>query len=206
MKLATFFPLVLAAVANAHFQLLYPAPRGPFVGAQEPMFCGGYPNPVDNRTVFPLSNGVINLNSTHESWTIGVIVSTKQDPTSWSDFLNSSTGFQTVVKTFQTVGAGKYCFPINLAASGVAGIQDGANVTIQVVYGSSLYQCADLTLSASAAVPSNATSTCTNATVINGTAPAPASTPTHTGGAKKDGVVASGVFATALISLGLSFF
>lgn len=29
-----------AGVANAHFRLLYPEPRGPFVSDQEPNFCG----------------------------------------------------------------------------------------------------------------------------------------------------------------------
>lgn len=29
-----------ATVANAHFQLQYPLPRGPFVQNSEPLFCG----------------------------------------------------------------------------------------------------------------------------------------------------------------------
>ena len=29
----------------------------------------GYPDAVPNRTVFPISNGVINLNSEHPTWT-----------------------------------------------------------------------------------------------------------------------------------------
>ncbi|KAI6045123.1 hypothetical protein EDC04DRAFT_2638572 [Pisolithus marmoratus] len=209
MQLAALLPLVLAAVAHAHFQLQYPVPRGPFVEDQEPTFCDGYTNAVSNRTVFPLANSVINLNSEHPQWTVGVIVSTKQDPTSFSDF-NSSSGYQTVVQYFQTSGEGQYCFPIDLAASGVSGIQDGANVTIQVVYNGgddTLYQCADLTLSANATVLSNATSTCTNVTVTaSGTALSPGSTATQTSGVKKDGVAFSGIVATALAALGLSFF
>jgi hypothetical protein len=39
-----------------------------------------------------------------------------------------------VVPYFQTNGEGMYCFPIDIAMSGVSGIQDGANVTIQVIY------------------------------------------------------------------------
>ena len=39
-----FVSVVLAAafatVANAHFQLQYPVPRGPFVQDSEPTFCG----------------------------------------------------------------------------------------------------------------------------------------------------------------------
>lgn len=48
-----------------------------------------------------------------------------------------------VVPYFQTSGEGKFCFPISIAASGVFGIQDGANVTIQVIFDGSdgiLYQ------------------------------------------------------------------
>ncbi|KIJ07689.1 hypothetical protein PAXINDRAFT_50652, partial [Paxillus involutus ATCC 200175] len=136
-----------------------------FVAKQEPTFCDGYNDAVPNRTVFPLSNGLINFNSGHPEWTVGVIVSTKQDPTSFADF-NSSSGLQLVVPYFQQSGTGKFCFPVDLAKAGVPGIQDGANVTIQMIYDSGdgqLYQCADLTLSASVTVPSNATS-CTNVT------------------------------------------
>ncbi|KAF9243798.1 hypothetical protein BU15DRAFT_59655 [Melanogaster broomeanus] len=189
---------VFATAANAHFQLQYPLPRGVFVEDSEPDFCDGYNDAVSNRTIFPLSNGVINLNSEHPTWTVGVLVSTVQDPTTFGDF-NSSSGFQLGVQWFQQNGEGLYCFPIDLALSGVSGIQDGANVTIQVVFDGGdgqLYQCADLTLSANVTVPSDATSGCTNAT----SAPTPSasgsaapSTATPTGGASKgeDGNVQS---------------
>lgn len=62
-----------------------------------------------------------------------VIVSAKQDPTSFTDF-NSSSGYQYAVPFFKQTGEGLFCFPINLAASGVSGVQDGANVTIQVIF------------------------------------------------------------------------
>lgn len=48
-----------------------------------------------------------------------------------------------VVQFFQTSGEGQYCFPIDLANSSVSGIQDGANVTIQIIFDGgdgSLYQ------------------------------------------------------------------
>ena len=38
------------------------------------------------------------------------------------------------VQFFQQSGEGLYCFPIDLATSNVAGIKDGANVTIQIVF------------------------------------------------------------------------
>jgi len=189
-----------AAVANAHFQLQYPLPRGPFVEDSEPTFCDGYTDAVSNRTVFPISNGVINLNSEHTTWTAGVIISTVQDPTSFSDF-NSSSGYQMVVPYFQTNGEGMFCFPVNITTSGVSGIQEGANVTIQVIFDGGdgvLYQCADLTLSANATVPSDAASTCTNVTASTA-----ASSPTATASsaAGKNVVTISGVAAVVLAGL-----
>ncbi|KAH7911217.1 hypothetical protein BJ138DRAFT_973749, partial [Hygrophoropsis aurantiaca] len=157
----------LASIASAHFQLQYPTPRGPFVEDNEPNFCDGYNNAVNNRTTFPLSNGIINLNSEHPQWTAGVIVSTKANPTSFGDFNSSSGSYQMAVQYFQQSGEGKFCFPIDLANSSVTGVNDGANVTIQIIYNGgdgNLYQCADLTLSSTMTVASNATSGCTNVT------------------------------------------
>ncbi|KAG6371645.1 hypothetical protein JVT61DRAFT_9359 [Boletus reticuloceps] len=188
-----------ATFANAHFQLQFPLPRGPFVQNSEPTFCDGYTNAVSNRTVFPLSNGVIDLDSEHPTWTVGVIISTVQNPTSFSDF-NSSL----VVPYFKTSGEGGFCFPINIAASNVSGIQDGANVTIQVIFDGGdgiLYQCADLTLSANVTVPSNATSSC--ATVTASTA---ASSPTATASssaAGKNMLTVPSVVAVLLTGLAL---
>ncbi|KAG6334926.1 hypothetical protein ID866_4168 [Astraeus odoratus] len=206
MYLTTVVTLALAAATKAHFQLQYPIPRGPFVEDSEPTFCDGYTNAVSNRTVFPLTNGLINLNSEHPQWTAGVIVSTKQDPSSFADF-NSSSGYQMAVQFFQTSGEGQYCFPIDLAASGISGVQDGANVTIQIVFDGGdgeLYQCADLTLSSNVTVPSNATS-CTNVTTstsASGTTSAPSST--STSGARKEGAVV-GVVVAGLLGMAISF-
>ncbi|KIM52594.1 hypothetical protein SCLCIDRAFT_1223610 [Scleroderma citrinum Foug A] len=200
MHFATIFPLALAAIANAHFQMQYPIPRGPFVQDSEPTFCDGYSNVTTNRTVFPLTNGVINLYSEHPKWTIGGIVSTDQDPTSFSDF-NSSSGYQMVVQFFQTSGEGQYCFPIDFANSNVSGVQDGANVTLQLIYNGgdgNLYQCADLTLSANATLPGNATSDCTNVTVS-------ATGSTTTGGAKKEGTAVWGLVTAVVLGLAVSF-
>ena len=75
------------AVVHAHFSVSYPAPRGPFVASNEVNFCGivsplsilrihhfmpflldSYTNAVDNRTVYPMSNGVVTLESEHPNW------------------------------------------------------------------------------------------------------------------------------------------
>jgi hypothetical protein len=38
------------------------------------------------------------------------------------------------VQFFQQSGEGLYCFPIDLATANIAGVQDGANVTIQILF------------------------------------------------------------------------
>jgi hypothetical protein len=91
------------------------------------------------------------------------------------------------VQFFQTSGEGLACFNVDLSKSGVSGIQDGANVTIEVVFDGGdgqLYQCADLTLSSSATIPSNATSSCHNITSAessSGTATSTSTSPAKTG-------------------------
>ncbi|KAG1757901.1 hypothetical protein EDB19DRAFT_1659702 [Suillus lakei] len=187
---------VLSTAVRAHFQMQYPIPRGPFVEDSEPSFCDGYTDAVDNRTVFPLSNGIINMNSEHPLWSAGVIVSTDQDPNTFSDF-NSSSGYQIVVPFFQQSGEGLYCFSIDLAAAAVneSGIKDGANVTIQVVFNGGdgeLYQCADLTLSANMTVPpANASSGCTNVSS------------TTSSGVGKGVEVGSGLIAAGVLSMAM---
>ncbi|EKM60885.1 uncharacterized protein PHACADRAFT_247102 [Phanerochaete carnosa HHB-10118-sp] len=174
------FGVVLAAllgIASAHFQLQYPPPRGPFVMSSEPTFCDGYQNSVSNRTVFPLNGGSISLNSEHPLWTLGVQLSTLSNPQNFGNFTEA-------VPWVQVNGEGLYCFPVDLATSGLSGVQDGANVTLLFVFDGGdgeLFQCADLTLSANAPA---ASFTCQNATGdIATTIAAPSSSPaSSTGG------------------------
>jgi len=213
-EVATF--LGLAIVASAHFQMQFPEPRGVFVEDNEPTFCDGYTNAVSNRTTFPLSNGVIVLNSEHPVWTVGVLVSTKQNPTSFNDFNNGTGGNQLAVNFFQTSGEGLACFNIDLSKSGIDGVNDGANITLEVAFDGGdgqLYQCADLTLSSSISVPSNATSSCKNitsaesnttgtgtATTASSTSTSPASS--HTGAAVRDAMKVPSVAAGLLAVVG----
>jgi hypothetical protein len=86
--IVVFFLALLTAVVNAHFQLQFPPPRGPFNAPDEVKFCGasqtfatiyiihsylsvpdGYPNAASNRTLFPLSGGYITLKTGHPNWT-----------------------------------------------------------------------------------------------------------------------------------------
>lgn len=85
MRFSTFALLtsVITAV-NAHIQLAYPPPRGPFNAQNEVNFCGNvarfssigvltfatdnYVDAVDNRTEFPISGGYVTLRSGHPNW------------------------------------------------------------------------------------------------------------------------------------------
>ncbi|KIK02304.1 hypothetical protein K443DRAFT_97168 [Laccaria amethystina LaAM-08-1] len=157
-----FFTLAVFAIVagvNAHFQLQFPPPRGVFVEDNEPTFCDGYPNPAANRTEFPLTGGFITLNSEHPLWTSGVLLSTVSDPTSFNNFSQ-------ITPYAQAHGEGSFCLPFDLSMTNATGLQDGQNVTIQIVYDGgdgNLYQCADLTLSKNFTISSNIT--CSNASV-----------------------------------------
>ncbi|GLB36372.1 hypothetical protein LshimejAT787_0306600 [Lyophyllum shimeji] len=148
-----------ATVANAHFQLQYPPPRGPFVEDNEPKFCDGYSSAAANRSTFPLTGGFITLNSEHPQWTSGVLVSSSENPTSFNNF-------NQVVPFSQTKGEGLFCIPLDFSAhANSTQLKDGQNITIQIVFDGgdgNLYQCADLTLSSSFRIPSDVK--CTNAT------------------------------------------
>lgn len=63
----------------------------------------------------------------------GVLLTTTQNPTSFDNF-SSSGKQQLAVPFFQQQGEGKFCFPINIGSSGISGVQDGANVTIQILF------------------------------------------------------------------------
>ncbi|KAJ6519591.1 hypothetical protein C8R45DRAFT_1066240 [Mycena sanguinolenta] len=141
----------LIALANAHFQLQVPIPRGVFVEDNEPTFCDGYDNAVSNRSTFPISGGYFVLNSEHPSWTIGVNFSSSQNPQTFADF--SAPVFPFAAET----GEGLACFPLDLSS---AGLTDGQNVTFQFVFDGTdgtLYQCADVTVSSTATLPADST-------------------------------------------------
>ncbi|KAJ6627164.1 hypothetical protein B0H10DRAFT_2429495 [Mycena sp. CBHHK59/15] len=143
----------LAAIVNAHFQLQFPGPRGPFVEDDEPTFCDGYDSATTNRTVFPLAGGFFTLNSEHTTWTAGVSLSTKEDPTSFQDF-------STIIPFFQRSGEGVFCIPLDFSSTNATGLKDGLNVTLEIIFDGGdgeLFQCADLTLSSTAKISSTVT-------------------------------------------------
>ncbi|KIM48434.1 hypothetical protein M413DRAFT_440166 [Hebeloma cylindrosporum] len=195
------FLLCLFGVANAHFRLLYPLPRGNFVADDEPKFCGGYTDVTTNRTTFPLSGGFFSIRAGHPNWTGGVLISTVANPNSFDNF--TVNGVDQLVHPYaKQADTGTFCIPLNISAAGIAGATDGANVTIQVVFDGgdgNLYQCADLTLSANLTSPPSDV-TCSNVT----TTPTPTSAGTSPTGSTAGALgSAHGLSAVTALVLGL---
>ncbi|KAH9043732.1 hypothetical protein EDB85DRAFT_2205590 [Lactarius pseudohatsudake] len=176
MRFSTFALLTsVTTVVNAHFQVSYPLPRGPFVEDDEVNFCDNYVHAVSNRSEFPLSGGYVTLNSEHPNWSLAVLLSTVQDPTSFDNFTTSS-GQQQFVRDFAMA------------------FKTGANVTIQLVFNGgdgSLYQCSDLTLSKSFTVPSNVS--CSNVTTTSSSSTPSATSASSTGNSASK-VAITGIF------------
>ncbi|KAG6841056.1 hypothetical protein C0991_002267 [Blastosporella zonata] len=199
--------LALATAVNAHFQLQFPTPRGVFNEDNEPNFCDGYLTPASNRTTFPLSGGFLSLNSEHPQFTTGVLLSTAADPTSFNNFTQ-------VVPYFQTEGEGSFCFQLdfNSFTNTTASFQNGENVTIQIVFDGGdgqLYQCADLTLSDDATIPSdvkctNATGSTTSTTASTGSSTAAPASTTSSGAIGK--VASAGIAGLVLSAVGAGLF
>ncbi|KAJ3907843.1 hypothetical protein F5879DRAFT_986142 [Lentinula edodes] len=115
----------LFAAVNAHFQLQFPPPRGVFVEDQEPNFCDGYDSVASNRTSFPLSGGIISLNSEHPQWTAAVFITNASNPTSFDNFTQITSFFQETIE-------GTFCMSFDLSQTNATGLTNGENVTIQV--------------------------------------------------------------------------
>ncbi|KAI0296594.1 hypothetical protein BC826DRAFT_908206 [Russula brevipes] len=196
MRFAALTLLIAAiTVVNAHFQMAFPPPRGPFDEENEVNFCDNYVNAA-NRTEFPLSGGFVTLTSEHVSWSLAILLSTVQNPTSFDNFTGSS-GQQQFARNFSSAsGAGDFCIPLNLSDTGISGVADSANVTIQLVFNGgdgSLYQCADLTLSSNFSIPSNIS--CSNSTGSGSKTSPASSTSTGNSGSEIAATGFAGVFA-----------
>ncbi|KAH8601431.1 hypothetical protein B0O99DRAFT_501764 [Bisporella sp. PMI_857] len=139
--------LTCATLASAHFELDYPTVRGFNEDNLSQFPCGGQNTPSTNRTVYPLTGGQIALDMGHSQSDIQVTLGLGNDP---------GTAFNYVLKpTFTETGLGGFCFSI-AGASTLAGVNitEGTNATIQVLTNGDpeggLYNCADITFSASA--------------------------------------------------------
>lgn len=171
--------LTMISTVTAHIKILYPALRGPNVAANQVYFCGGYNN-TGTRVPFPLSNGFVLYGTSHPEWTIGIQISTAQDPSSFADFHTANGSDQLVVPYNKGEGS-QACFPVNIAALGLPGVGDGSNVTLQFVQDATdgqLFQCMDLTLSSTFTIPSNVS--CTNITTVANSTTSSSQRPTST--------------------------
>lgn len=68
---------------------------------------------------------------------VGVLISTVQNPVSFDNFTanDTSSGADQFARNFASgTGEGTFCIPLDLSSIGVSGVQDGANVTIQIVF------------------------------------------------------------------------
>lgn len=154
--------------AQAHFTLDYPPARGPFVAKEEVKFCSGYPTQSNNRSMFPISDGQVQVNARHDTSTVVVLISFDADPQNFEDFNHTDAGQQIpLLKPFlQLQGAGELCVPVNVSALGINGVGPGTNATILVQFvggDGSLYQCSDVTLTND---PSATAPACTNGTTV----------------------------------------
>ncbi|KAG8946176.1 hypothetical protein FRC04_012031 [Tulasnella sp. 424] len=154
--------------AQAHFTLDYPPARGPFVAKEELKFCSGYPTQSNNRSLFPISNGVIEVNSHHDSATFVALISFDADPQNFEDFNHTDAGQQIpLLKPFlQLKGPGELCVPVDVSALGINGVGPGTNATILIQFvggDGSLYQCSDVTLTNDTSVTAPS---CTNGTTV----------------------------------------
>ncbi|EJD54612.1 hypothetical protein AURDEDRAFT_110183 [Auricularia subglabra TFB-10046 SS5] len=154
--------LALASSAAAHFTLNYPETRG-FDEDKEPdAICGGFNTPSENRTQFPLKNGLIFISSHHPSATVFVSIALNDNPTSFDDF-NATTSpgkGATVLDFFKIDSEGDFCFDTDVSALGLADAKDGTEATLNVIFNGgdgTLYQCADVILSSNATSPKEST-------------------------------------------------
>ncbi|GAA5982114.1 hypothetical protein JCM11641_000592 [Rhodosporidiobolus odoratus] len=180
----------LPFLASAHFTLDYPPTRG-FDEDLEPQFCGGFSSPSSSRTPFPLSGSApVLIDSHHPSADVAVLLSFNENPTSFADFNQTSSGQEYgFLSGFGTItNSGEFCFNVDVASLGVDGIENGTVATLQVEFNGGdgvLLQCADLILVTPDLYTAPSNLTCSNATSSAATSPlssAPASV-TATGSA-----------------------
>lgn len=141
--IAFIVALITAQSVLAHYTVTYPSSRG-FDENKEPTApCGGF-DTVGTRTQFPLTNGFVEINSGHTSYSYVVNLLVDNEPTT-ADFSNSTANVQ--------VATGSRSYPqaacLSLDMTKNAAANAGANATIQIIYNGGdgeLYQCIDVTL------------------------------------------------------------
>ena len=149
----------LTSLTTAHFNLNFPAARGFDEDKLGTFPCGGQDTVSSTRTPYPLTGGQIALSMGHIDANVEVLIAIGNDPGS---------AFNTILRpTFKEQGLGAFCMTgIEIPSS--LNVTEGMNATIQVVTNGDpdggLYNCADVTFSASASAAG--TDVCKNATAV----------------------------------------
>ncbi|KAI5290418.1 hypothetical protein KEM54_001588 [Ascosphaera aggregata] len=135
----------LLASVHAHFDIVYPEPRGKNTGQMIKGPCGAFSSPSNNRTKVSLDDHAVSvaLSLHHDRTIVEVLLGIGNDV---GDAFNIK-----LVPSFQLEGMGDFCLPkVDLEAKGVK-IEDGTNATLQVITNGDpkggLYSCADITFS-----------------------------------------------------------
>jgi hypothetical protein len=197
MKTTTLTLLsALAASTTAHFNLDYPAARGFNEDLLVQFPCGSFNTPSSNRTLWPLTGGVIQLTMGHVQANVEVLLGLGSDPGS---------AFNTVLRqTFAEQGLGQFCMTGFTIPDGV-NVTDGMNATIQVITNGDpnggLFNCADITFSSSAPGDSG----CKNGTGVTAASASISGNPnetTSTSTSSSSGTTSAGAAATSKSAAG----
>lgn len=174
----TLFLSLLAQLVAGHFSVDYPYWRGD--SFEEPASQNAYPcagvdqtTSANNRTLWPLGGGAVALDL-HHKWTYVFI------NVGLGNNVSSNFNISLTPQFINVTGNGSFCLPQLTLPTGL--VTEGQNATIQVVTsgasGSALYNCADITFSASA--QSVSTDQCQNTTGITAAFVAGSSSSTNT--------------------------
>lgn len=124
---ASFTALALLATsASAHFSIITPASRGDSDKTQAESPCGGL-KVSSTRTKYSISEGVpLSFDAGHAEAETAVYLAIGNDPVA-DDFTIE------LVKPFNQIGMGEFCWNSFKIPEGTEGIENGVNGTIQVV-------------------------------------------------------------------------
>ncbi|KAF1988148.1 hypothetical protein K402DRAFT_391920 [Aulographum hederae CBS 113979] len=155
--------LGLPILTAAHFTVSYPPSRGFSEDGISSFPCGGFNTPTAERTEFPLTGGPIQMDNTHTSSNLQVLLALGNNP---GDAFNT-----VVVPTFMEQGPNEFCFG-NVSVSGIEGlnITAGTNGTFQVIAGGDeggLYACVDVTFVNDPLSQDGYAQNCVNATGVS---------------------------------------
>lgn len=82
-----------------------------------------------------MGDAYIVLSSEHETATITALISFKQNPTTFADWTNSTTGqAQPALRDFFQTSGSSICIGVDVQSRNYADAKDGANATILVQY------------------------------------------------------------------------